>query len=123
MSTRPDSPSSALSPPVAGLLDRLASVLGDLTFPAQRWQVITVGDLYGVDTSTRSLLERLPQRRYHSLREVAAVLAAVLSGRPVASVGQAGPPPTPRVAPRHTPAAARPQRVVGRRPVPTTPVA
>jgi len=120
MSTRPDSPSS---PPAAGIAERLAAVLGDLSFPAQRWQVLTVGDLYGVDTATRSLLERLPQRRYHSLREVAAVLAAVLAGRPVAEVGQAGPPPTPRVAPRRAPVGSRPQRVVDRRPVTTTPVA
>jgi hypothetical protein len=120
MSTRPDSPSS---PPAAGIAERLAAVLGDLTFPAQRWQVLTVGDLYGVDTATRSLLERLPQRRYHSLREVAAVLAAVLAGRPVAEVGQAGPPPTPGVAPRRMPVGTRPQRIVDRRPVPTTPVA
>jgi hypothetical protein len=106
-----------------GLPERLAAVLGDLVFPAHRWQVLTAAEMYGVDTVTRGLLERLPERRYHALGEIAGVLAAVLTGRPVAAVGQAGPPRTPRVADRRTPAVAPAARQVVRRPVPRTPVA
>ncbi|GAA4870355.1 DUF2795 domain-containing protein [Actinomycetospora straminea] len=118
MTTRPAAPSAP--PEVAGLAERLAAVLGDLAFPALRWEILTAGEIYGVDTVSRGLLQRLPERRYHSLGEVVAVLAAVLAGRPVAAVGQAGPPRTPRVAPRRVPAAARP---AARRPVPRMPVA
>ncbi|MDD7942544.1 DUF2795 domain-containing protein [Actinomycetospora lutea] len=120
MTTRPERP----APPAAeasGLPDRLAAVLGDLTFPADRWQVLTTADMYGVDTVTRTMLERLPERRHHSLGEVVAVLAAVLSGRPVAAVGQAGPPRVPHTAPRRGPVVAQTVRPVarpaGRRPV------
>lgn len=116
MTARPDRPAS--SAPGPDLPDRLAAVLGDLVLPAQRWQVLTAAEMYGVDTVTRTLLERLPERRYHSLGEVVAVLAAVLSGRPVAAVGRAGPPRIPRTAPRRGPvAAARPVRPVAHRPV------
>jgi hypothetical protein len=108
---------------LAGLPERLAAVLGDLAFPAHRWQVLTTADIYGVDTVSRSLLERLPERRYHSLGEIAGVLAAVITGRPVAAVGQAGPPRTPPVATRRGPAVVPAARRVARRPVPTTPVA
>ncbi|PVZ07746.1 hypothetical protein [Actinomycetospora cinnamomea] len=120
-------PERAVPPPAPeGLRAVLAAVLDDLVFPARRWQVLTAGDLYGVDTTTRRLLELLPERRYGSLAEIAAVVTAVLAGRPVAAVGQAPPPPSPRVAPRRgpSPVAGRPAvRTPGRRPVPSTPVA
>ena len=112
------------------LRDVLAAVLDDLVFPARRWQVLTAGDLYGVDTTTRGLLELLPERHYASLAEVAAVVTAVLAGRPVAAVGQASRPPVPPVAPRRGPVPMAGRQVVRtpgrppvRRPVPTMPVA
>jgi hypothetical protein len=118
MTARPERPTPSASGPSAsgpaGLTDRLAAVLGDLALPAHRWQVLTAAEMYGVDTVTRTMLERLPERRYHSLGEVVAVLAAVLSGRPVAAVGQAGPPRIPRTAPRRGPVATRPGRPVAR---------
>lgn len=118
---RPVPPASP-APNSSGLPDRLAAVLGDLAVPAHRWQVLTTAEMYGVDTVTRSMLERLPERRYHSLGEIAAVLAAVLSGRSVAAVGQAGPSRIPRTAPRRGPVvAARPVRPVAR-PAPQRPV-
>lgn len=113
---RPGRPASS-SPQASGLPDRLSAVLGDLVLPAHRWQVLTSAEMYGVDTVTRTLLERLPERRYHSLGEVVAVLAAVLAGRPVAAVGQAGPPRTPRTAPRRGPVVARPAAHRPARPV------
>ena len=113
-----------------GLRDVLGAVLDDLVFPARRWQVLTTADLYGVDTTTRGLLELLPERPYSSLAEVAAVITAVLAGRPVAAVGQASRPPVPPVAPRRgpVPMAGRqvvrtPARTPARRPVPSMPVA
>ena len=109
-----------------GLRDVLAAVLDDLVFPAHRWQVLTTGDLYGVDTATRGLLELLPERRYSSLPEIVAVVTAVRAGRPVAAVGQASRPPMPPVAPGRGPVPTAGRQVVrtpARRPVPTTPVA
>ncbi|WP_433785497.1 hypothetical protein ACQPX6_03640 [Actinomycetospora sp. CA-101289] len=113
-----------------GLRDVLVAVLDDLVFPARRWQVLTTGDLYGVDTATRSLLALLPERHYSSLAEIAAVITAVLAGRPVEAVGQAPRPPMPPIAPRRgpVPVAGRqvvrtPDRAPARRPVPSTPVA
>jgi hypothetical protein len=117
MTLRPDHPSTRPDRGAA-LAERLATVLGDLTFPARRWQVLTVGDLYGVDTATRGLLELLPERRYQSLPEIVAVVTAVLVGRPVTAIPGA-PPRAPRLA-RHRPA---PRGMTGRRPVPRTPVA
>jgi hypothetical protein len=113
-----------------GLRDVLAAVLDDLVFPARRWQVLTAGDLYGVDTTTRGLLELLPERHYSSLAEIAAVVTAVLAGRPVTAVGRASRPPTPPVASRRGPAPVAGRQVVRtparspvRRPAPSTPVA
>ena len=115
----------------AGLDDlrrRLGAVLVDLEFPARRWQVLTAADLYGVDTPTRGLLEVLPERRYHSLAEVGAVIAAVLAGRPVAAVPGApaqrpAPPARPAMASRPVPVAHRAVPPPARRAVPRTPVA
>jgi hypothetical protein len=108
------------------LRDMLAAVLDDLVFPARRWQVLTTGDLYGVDTATRGLLELLPERRYSSLAEIVAVVTAVRAGRPVAAVGQASRPPMPPVASRRGPVPVAGRQVVqtpARRAVPSTPVA
>ena len=124
MTALPDRP-QPLPAEATGLPDRLAAVLTDLAFPAHRWQVLTAGELYGTDTVTRGLLQRLPERRYHSLGEIAAVLVAVLTGRSVAAVGQAAPIRVARTAPRRAPAGnrGRPERMAGRHPVPVTPVA
>ena len=126
--TAHDRPTTTVPAEATGLPERLTAVLGDLAFPARRWQVLTTGEMYGIDTVSRALLERLPERRYHSLGEIVGVLAAVLAGRPPAAVGQAGPPRVARVAPRRGPGAPVPPRTVrphpaARRAVPTTPVA
>ena len=39
---------------------RIEQVLLGLRFPAARWQIVTHADLYGADTLTRQLLDRLP---------------------------------------------------------------
>lgn len=53
----------------------LALVLAELPFPARRWQLITVADLYGVDAGTRTLLYSLPARPYRDLADVIAAVA------------------------------------------------
>lgn len=53
----------------------LPQILGGLRFPAQRWQILTQAGLYGVDSRTRELLERLPAGEYRSYTEIAAALA------------------------------------------------
>lgn len=81
-------PAAALPSAVPELHARIGPVLGDLAFPAERWQAVTEGDLYGVDGVTRSLIGRLPERRYGSLAELIHVLAAVLTGRTVPPASQ-----------------------------------
>jgi hypothetical protein len=120
MTARPAVSPTAPSSAVPDLHARVGPVLRDLAFPALRWEAVTAGDLYGVDSVTRALLERLPERRYGSLPELLHVLAAVLSGHAVPASRQpaAGPAPTrtppgrPQPAPaRHAPVpAARTQR-------------
>jgi hypothetical protein len=53
----------------------LPQILVGLRFPAQRWQILTQAGLYGVDSRTRELFERLPAREYRSYAEIAAALA------------------------------------------------
>ena len=53
----------------------LPQILGGLRFPARRWQILTQAGLYGVDSRTRELFERLPEREYRSYAEIAAALA------------------------------------------------
>lgn len=88
------------APPPDGLRDlhrRLAVVLADLDFPAQRWQLIAAAEMYGCDAVTRTILERAPEQRFHTLPELVAVLGALLGGRPVAPLPSATPPPRPTV--------------------------
>jgi hypothetical protein len=56
---------------------RLSQILGDLTYPAEKWQVTACADIYGVDMRTRRALYRLPARTYHDARDVAAALESV----------------------------------------------
>jgi hypothetical protein len=53
---------------------RLEQVLFGLRFPAQRWQIITHADLYGVDAFTRHLLHRLPRGMYQNCADVVAAI-------------------------------------------------
>ncbi len=111
-----DRSNAGLDLPALGL--RLAPVLADLTFPARRWQVVAVSDLYGCDGVTRGLVDRLPERTYSSLGDLVGVLAAVLSGRTV--------PPSPVVPAQRPARAAVPPARAGRsgtRPVPVAPAA
>jgi hypothetical protein len=45
-------------------------VLHGLTFPAERWQVITQAELFGADVGTRTRLHSLPMRWYRSPADV-----------------------------------------------------
>jgi len=54
----------------------LRFVLDGLTFPAQRWEIITTADLYGADAATTDRLRRLPSRNrpYRDLRDIVTTL-------------------------------------------------
>jgi hypothetical protein len=52
------------------MLEMLASVLSDLTYPAQPWQIVAA-ESYGADVRTVTRLGRLPAATYPSLRHIA----------------------------------------------------
>ena len=56
---------------------RLAMVLGELQFPAQKWTIQTAADLYGADVRTRTELQDLPEVVYHDIEEVVSAVEAV----------------------------------------------
>ena len=49
---------------------RLQQVLAGQQFPAERWELIVVADLYGADALTKSELHALPAVRFRSLADV-----------------------------------------------------
>jgi hypothetical protein len=49
-------------------------VLRGLTYPAEKWQIVTQAELYGADSSTRGQLYRLPMREYATPAEITAAL-------------------------------------------------
>jgi hypothetical protein len=49
---------------------RLQQVLAGQQFPAERWELIVVADLYGADAHTKSELHALPAVRFRSLADV-----------------------------------------------------
>jgi hypothetical protein len=53
---------------------RLSEILGDLTYPAEKWRITACADVYGVDTSVRRALYALPARTYQNEEEVLAAL-------------------------------------------------
>jgi len=57
----------------------LRSVLAELRFPAERWEIITTADMYGVDAATCELLRRLPLRSkpYRNIQDVVDALESV----------------------------------------------
>lgn len=62
---------------------RLRQVLDGLSYPAERWQIVTWAELYGADTLTRAELAALPAGSYHAIGEIiAAVLAGNAAARP-----------------------------------------
>lgn len=52
----------------------LREVLADLHYPAEKWEVITCAEIWGVDLDTRRKLYDLPVRTFGSVREVADLL-------------------------------------------------
>ncbi|HEX3591299.1 MAG TPA: hypothetical protein VHV74_16895 [Pseudonocardiaceae bacterium] len=53
-------------------MQSLRIVLADLTFPAQRWEIITQADWYGADAVTTHWLRQLPSRAqpYRDIRDL-----------------------------------------------------
>jgi hypothetical protein len=57
-------------------------VLGELPFPACRWQLIAQAAVYGADSVTMAKLHRLPPRRYTDCEDVTAAIVAAQHARP-----------------------------------------
>ena len=57
----------------------LRIVLAELRFPAERWEIITTADMYGVDAATCELLRRLPLRSkpYRNIQDVVEALESI----------------------------------------------
>ena len=61
---------------------RLSSVLGEVRYPAQKWAILTVADLYGADVQTQIELRNLPELTYHDIDEVVAAVETSIGERP-----------------------------------------
>lgn len=48
----------------------LEQVLSGLTYPAEKWQIVTQAELYGADGGTRARLRALPLRSYRDCADV-----------------------------------------------------
>jgi len=48
----------------------LLTILRDLSYPAQKWQITTCADLHGADIRTRRALYDLMPRVYESVEDV-----------------------------------------------------
>lgn len=61
----------------------LRLVLGDLSFPAHRWEVITAAGWYGADAVTIRRLQTLPvrDRPYRDLRDLVTALERAATAR------------------------------------------
>ena len=60
----------------------IAQMLDGLTFPAEKWQVVTQAELYGADAGTCQELRGLPLRAYRDCGEVSRLLDGGLRTRP-----------------------------------------
>jgi hypothetical protein len=58
----------------AGTAAVLRRVLQEVSFPAHRWQIVTVAETYG-DSRTRSALRRLGAPEYQGIDDVVAEIA------------------------------------------------
>lgn len=65
------------------VLQMLAAVLADLTYPAQTWQIFVVAEYYGADAGTVTSLRRLPPVSYPSLAHIAHAYIHATGPRPV----------------------------------------
>jgi hypothetical protein len=52
----------------------LREVLAELTYPAEKWEVTTLAQIWGVDTETRRRLHALPARTFDSLDDITEAL-------------------------------------------------
>lgn len=52
----------------------LRDILGELTYPTQKWQITASAEIYGADVHTRRALYGLPARVYESEDDIRAAL-------------------------------------------------
>jgi hypothetical protein len=57
----------------------LRIVLAEVRFPAERWEIVTTADMYGVDAATCELLRRPPlrSRPYRNIQDVIEALDSI----------------------------------------------
>jgi len=72
---------------------RLSEILGDLTYPAEKWRVTACADIYGVDMRTRRALYGLPARSYRDVEDITSALGE-FAGRRSRSGSTTGSPRT-----------------------------
>jgi hypothetical protein len=60
----------------------LTEILAELDYPAQKWDIISCAEIWGVDVETRRRLYDLPVRTFENVREVADSLPEPVRGMP-----------------------------------------
>jgi hypothetical protein len=73
-------PASVQARKLALVRARLSAVLGDMQFPAPRWQLAMTAERYGADCSTRDVLWNLKGTQYESLEALVTEVADLWSG-------------------------------------------
>lgn len=53
---------------------KVAEILSDVAFPAEKWQITTCADVYGADVGLRRKLYSLPARSYESPADVTSTM-------------------------------------------------
>jgi hypothetical protein len=72
-------------------VQRIAHVLADLEYPAEKWRVLAEADHYGADAQTRAQLWALPAGLYEDLNGVLARLGLPPDGAVVRSPARSAP--------------------------------
>ena len=55
-------------------ISQVAAVLGELRYPAAKWQILVEADHYGTNGPTKAALWALPVAQYHSFDDIRAAL-------------------------------------------------
>jgi Protein of unknown function (DUF2795) len=58
-------------------LPDVREILGELAYPAEKWQITASAEIYGADVHTRRALYALPARVYESEADVRSALSAL----------------------------------------------
>jgi len=61
-------------------LPHVREILGELAYPAQKWQITASAEIHGADVHTRRMLYDLPARVYESEADVRSALPTSAGG-------------------------------------------